>query len=312
MDHILYKKRFILFIILIFFIINNTSIGKLVTIDNQKSLNYERNIFYVGGQNPGNFSNIQEAIDQASTGDTIYVYNGTYIQNIFINFTLNLIGEDKNTTFIDGGSQNDVIYIGFPADAVTITGFTIQNSGNNSEGGAIFDAGLEIHSDYNNIINNIIKQHPLYGIVLWASKGDNISYNKITNCERSGIYFLAGPSNTISHNIISSNEVGISSLGSTNCKENFISHNTFINNNKGLAMCGSNNQIFNNNFINNIDFNAMSHFDFLKFKPSRNTWYQNYWDKWIGFGPKWVPGFLGFNFDWYPAHQPYPYQEGEK
>ena len=255
------------------------------------------------------YQNIQDAINIATIGDIVFVYNGIYFENIFINTTINLIGEDKNITIIDGDNQNDVIYIGFPANEVKITGFTIQNSGNYSAGGAIFDAGFEIHSDYNIIQNNIISNHPLYGINLWASKGNNISYNIITRCNRSGIDFLAGPNNIISNNLIHHNYVGISALGSTNFKDNILSYNTFILNNKGLAMYDSDNIIFCNNFINNIDWNAMSHFNYCQMKPSKNIWKNNYWDYWRGVGPKWIPGFLGLNFDWNPVEDPYVFQE---
>lgn len=34
-------------------------------------------ILYVGGSGPGNYSKIQDAIDDASKGDTVFVYNGT-------------------------------------------------------------------------------------------------------------------------------------------------------------------------------------------------------------------------------------------
>ena len=282
--------------------INETTIQNFVLIPLGNTLD-------VGGSGPGNYSKIQDAIDDANEGDTVFVYNGIYYENIFINTTINLIGQDKNSTIIDGDKKHDVIYIGFPANNVNITGFTIQNSGNYSAGGALFDAGIEIHSDYNNIKNNIISNHPLYGIFFWASKRNNIFYNRITKCERSGIDFLAGPNNIFSYNVIYNNEVGISFLGSSNSKDNILSYNTFFGNQKGLAMYDSRNKIFYNNFINNVDFNAMSHFNFWNMKPSRNIWESNYWDDWIGLGPKWVPGFLGFNFDLNPAEEPYPYPE---
>jgi len=58
--------------------------------------------FYVGGNGPGTYTKIQEAIDDASSGDTVFVYNGTYYEHLNINKTIDLIGEDKNTTIIDG------------------------------------------------------------------------------------------------------------------------------------------------------------------------------------------------------------------
>ena len=54
------------------------------------------NTLYVGGSGSGNYSSIQDAIDNASSNDTIFVYSGTYLENIFVNDTLNIIGEDKN------------------------------------------------------------------------------------------------------------------------------------------------------------------------------------------------------------------------
>lgn len=323
----MYKKillKILIFLIILVFITNCSS---AMINGIQKKSSYTKNgffnnideiIIYVDDDNaegpwdgtqehPYRF--IQDGINNATEGDTVFVYNGIYFENIYINTTINLVGEDKNTTIIDSGGQHDVIYIGYPANSVTITGFTLQNSGNHTSGGAIFDAGIEIHSDFNNIVNNIISKHPIYGISLWASKGNNISQNEISLCGRSGIDFLSGPSNLIYHNIICNNEVGVSALGSSNCQDNILSYNTFTRNNKGLAMFDSGNNICYNNFINNVDFNAMSHFNFWKMKSSRNIWEGNYWDNWIGFGPKWIPGFLGFNFDWHPVKEPYPYEE---
>ena len=48
------------------------------------------------------WNNIQDAVDNASTNDLIYVKNGTYTENIIINKTINLVGEDKNNVVIKG------------------------------------------------------------------------------------------------------------------------------------------------------------------------------------------------------------------
>jgi len=86
---------------------------------------------YVGGSGPGNYSSIQEAIDDASDGDTVFVYDysSPYVENLIVDKSISLIGEDKHMTVIDGNENEegeaDVIHI--KADGVIVQGFTIQN-----------------------------------------------------------------------------------------------------------------------------------------------------------------------------------------
>ena len=40
---------------------------------------------YVGGSGPGNWSKIQDAIDNSTDGDTILVYAGIYYEDIIVN-----------------------------------------------------------------------------------------------------------------------------------------------------------------------------------------------------------------------------------
>lgn len=53
------------------------------------------NEFIVDNEGDGDFTTIQEAIDNASEGDFIWVYSGNYSGNIIINKTLNIIGIDQ-------------------------------------------------------------------------------------------------------------------------------------------------------------------------------------------------------------------------
>jgi|GEM_PF-838341 len=80
---------------------------------------------YVGGSGPGNYSNIQDAIDDASDGYAVYVYSGTYYENIVIDKSINLTGENVKTTIIYGNGIGDVIKV--TDDKVNISGFTIRN-----------------------------------------------------------------------------------------------------------------------------------------------------------------------------------------
>ena len=56
---------------------------------------------YVGGNGPGNYSTIQAAIENATHGDTIYVYQGIYQEYITIDKQITLIGQQKNHTIIN-------------------------------------------------------------------------------------------------------------------------------------------------------------------------------------------------------------------
>ena len=107
--------------------------------DTSQAAHCNGNTLYVGGDGPGNYSAIQDAITDAANGDTIFVYNGTYYENILIYKSIQLLGEEKNTTIIDGDKKGDVVQV--MADNVTISGFTVKNGGrlyfSYKEGGGI-------------------------------------------------------------------------------------------------------------------------------------------------------------------------------
>ena len=80
---------------------------------------------FVGGSGVNNYTTIQEAVNAALPGDTIYVYddNSPYMERIVIDNTINLVGENRDTTIIhDNG--NWVVTLN--ADWTNITGFTIE------------------------------------------------------------------------------------------------------------------------------------------------------------------------------------------
>jgi len=251
------------------------------------------------------YQHIQDAVDNAPVGSTVLVKNGIYYENIFINKTITLLGEDKNLTVIDGQDNGDVIYVGFPANGVCISGFTIRNAGKRY-GNGMFDGGIDLHSDENVISNNILTKNHIAGIILFGSSKNSIKNNYIEDSNFSGIEFISGRFNHISNNTIENtleNGIRVSAMG--NSTGNIFSHNTFKNNRKGISLYHSDNTIIHNNFLNNYVCHAVSPFNIWTFSPSRNFWDANYWDNWNGAHAKYIPGFLGFNFDWNPVETPY-------
>jgi len=171
----------------------------------------------VDDDGPADFSSIQEAINAASQGDTIYVYNGTYHEQVAVNKSVSLIGENKYNTIIDGSGVETVVPI--IASNITLRGFTIQNGGD--------------------------------GIYTDLSDNHNISYNIITNNSR-GINAYVVYSG-ISNNDIFSNEVGIVLTGWS--MGNTISDNNVSNNEVGIRLSNFGSNIFRNNNINNNTYN---------------------------------------------------------
>jgi len=204
----------------------------------------ENSIIFVSDLGLGNFTTIQEAIDAAESGDTIYVFNGTYFENVVIDKSIDLIGENKTNTIINGRGAGNVIKIN--AENVIIQGFSIQHSG------LIFpNAGINLSSN-NNVIEDNILMNNFYGMTLYVSSENTIRRNIIKNNDHCGIYMSKSSNNTITNNTIqyhNYNGIGIyDSSDSNTIQKNSLNNNDFCGINIRIS---SNNNIKNNNISDN-------------------------------------------------------------
>jgi parallel beta-helix repeat protein len=297
------------------------------------------NTLYVGGSGPGNYTKIQDAIDNASDGDTVFVYDDSspYVENLEINTSISLIGENKDTTIINGSINgsgdnfNVTIGVSINADNVTVRGFTIQScnlSGivlfsnnssitdnilsNNYNGIGMGSGDSILTPGYNTIKNNLLIRDE---VGLYVSGGrDNIITGNVFSQTDAGIMVVLSMNNNISNNVISEGQRGVLIIGSYNTI--LYRNNISYNENVGVeTMFTSSDKILQNNFIgNNISAKSAQSL-WLKlqlFKKElnlpirRNVWNGNYWD-----GPRLlpykIPGFFLFKFqvDWHPAQTPY-------
>ena len=127
MQNSLFRKELVFGILLFFFTASIVSALNANPLSNTTSAKLG-NWLYVGGHGQGNYTRIHDALDNASKADTVYVYSGTYYENIVIETEgLTLTGENKyNTTICSRNAAENTTKIN--ALDVTIQGFTIENA----------------------------------------------------------------------------------------------------------------------------------------------------------------------------------------
>ena len=239
---------------------------------------------------PNDYLSIQDAINSAVDGDTIYVKKGVYVENPVVNKSVSLIGEDRDSTVIDVTAGLKV-----QSNNVTIAGFTIYDgydgislaanycniSANkitdtthgivvfgyeNSISGNIFESiGLSSAIQLNFANRNLISKNYIdscvEGIQIWQNSNNNtVAENTITNIKATAIGFQYSNYNTITGNNISYSDLGTAIYGS--------SWNTISN---------------NNYFYNEVQFGANEWY-YLTWGGNRsiNTINENYWSDYNG------------------------------
>jgi len=205
---------------------------------------------YVGGNGPGNYTKIQDAINHASWGDTVFVYSGVYYEKITIDRALCLLGESRDTTIIANISDYGSL-IDLSRSNITISGFTLNLSGaciiscfsgpsgydyrdilisNN-----IFKTNISfciwlIGCDFCTITRNIFYVNSSYVICLSDCENCVITDNIITASEGCfGIGLHDGSYNRISNNIIDGGTPHGLGIELNSANFNTISNNTLFN-----------------------------------------------------------------------------------
>ena len=123
---------------------------------------------------PDEYFSIQEAINNSKPEDTIFVKSGIYFECIVVDKNgLRLVGENKDTTIIDGCGAGITVYV--EANNTVLNGFTIQNSGCN-----LTDSGIFLNHSFNSSIsNNKVSKNNL-GIYLSSSPNCVLRNNNMT------------------------------------------------------------------------------------------------------------------------------------
>jgi len=144
---------------------------------------------------------IQDAIDAASAGDTIYIAAGTYTENVVVNKAVTLRGAGPDVCTVTAASSTTHVF-NVTADGVTISGFTITGCTD-----AAYGINLE-GVDGCCIFGNKLLDNPI-AIALRPGSDDNvIESNYISTTGDFGISLISSDNNLIKGNRVELDSVG--------------------------------------------------------------------------------------------------------
>jgi parallel beta-helix repeat protein len=239
---------------------------------------------------PDDYPAIQEAINAATEGDTIFVKKGYYVENPVIDKSVSLVGEERDTTVIDVTAGMKV-----ETDNVTVAGLTIFDGYDgisvgasycNISGNKIKQAthGIVVFGNNNHITGNVFESIGLSSAIQLNYANENILKNNyIESCVEGIQIWQNSDNNTITENTISNcQDTAVNFQYSNN---NRLIGNNITNSGLGTSIYGSNNNsICKNNYVNNtVQFSANEWY-YLTFGNPRsvNIISENYWSDYNG------------------------------
>lgn len=177
---------------------------------------------------PDDYSTIQQAVNAANPGDTVYVRAGMYFENLAISKPISLIGAGAGSTKIDGRTRyamyltgSDIIVDGFtlevPLSQTKNNDVVLMLSCNDSlltnnviHGGAPAYrpnpgwslGGIEMTGCYDNTIEeNQILDTDEWAVMLFGCHGNNIRKNTINNTWM-GVWLMESDNNLVEKNTV--------------------------------------------------------------------------------------------------------------
>lgn len=184
----------------------------------------EAAVVTVNNSGDGNYSSIQEAINDSHDGDTVLVSPGVYRENIIVNRELTILshpmlsGSQTNRTYIIGTVSDNAVF-SISSDNVTLNGFHI--------------AGDPFGKDMSQEV----------GLYLEGVRNCSLNNNTLILTDQ-GIVLKSSQDNHLDGNLVS---LGNEGVVLDNSEENVLSNNWVVRNNQGISL----NNSFNNTLINN-------------------------------------------------------------
>jgi hypothetical protein len=216
---------------------------------------------------------IQEGVDRAKRGATVFVRAGRYKESVRLGEGIRLWGENPRTTIIDSGTDKSGI---IAANGCDISGFTITGSGMDYDR-LVFTAGIHVLDCDSTLVirGNIFYSNAVFGVLVESSRTSGtpahsleryiapehalspLAYSGYPNPRIIGNTFhMIGEravycihsSPEIANNIFMGN---VKTVGMTQLSRPFIHHNVFYRNNVPLNINRSMPVVCNNIMVRN-------------------------------------------------------------
>jgi parallel beta-helix repeat protein len=270
-----------------------------------------------GGAFNGSGTPIRAAVDGATAGETIFVWNGSYTENVDVNKQLTLQGEGAGVVTVTNSTADHHVF-NVTTDYVNISGFNVtgatgdatagiylgsgvdhcnisNNTASNNRCGIILNSssnntllnnnaagnfgGIGIGSSSNNTLSNNTASGNFYGIGIWSSSNNTLSNNTANSNDWAGIYLESSSNNTLSNNTANSNNLAGIHLNSSS-NNNTLTSNTALNNSCGICLGYSSNNTLSNNTASNNSFGVSLYYSSNN-TLSNNTASNDVWDIYI-------------------------------
>jgi S-layer protein (TIGR01567 family) len=199
----------------------------------------------------GDYTSIQDAINNSYSGDSIVVKSGTYMENLIIEKSISIISESQNpdtVTIRPIDTQNYAIFIN--SNDVVLKGFTVT--------GADSSKAVFLYESSGCVIENIIVESNKYGIYLNNSDNNEIINNSLISNTYIGLCLFESDNNEITSTYSSNDVIGFDLVKS--CNNTVIENHLQDDKVYGIYFHESshNNSLINNSIIHTYSYEVSS------------------------------------------------------
>jgi hypothetical protein len=185
---------------------------------------------------------IQHGVDNATAGDTVYVWNGTYNENVNLTqASITLEGEGRDVVTLNA-SNTSISTVSIWNDMINVSGFTLQNATNGTGDSSIwYVSGVFIHraTDHCKITDNNMCYNNIGIYIIGWDSGKESTYidikrnNMYNNSKHAAYAYYKIQELNFSDNVIYNNTCsGSSAFRTYSCDYywNRVHNNTFYDN----------------------------------------------------------------------------------